>query len=59
MRRKRTLSPKLLANIACQNRSLFADTPEPCSAMDIERINQIGSQLDDLTARTGALRGYL
>jgi hypothetical protein len=29
------------------------------SAMDIERINQIGSLLADLTARTGALRGYL
>jgi hypothetical protein len=28
-------------------------------AMDIERINQIGSLLADLTARTGALRGYL
>jgi len=27
--------------------------------MDIERINQIGSRLDNLTARTGALRGYL
>jgi len=27
--------------------------------MDIERINQIGSLLADLTARTGALRGYL
>ena len=28
-------------------------------AMDIERINQIGSLLADLTARTDALRGYL
>jgi hypothetical protein len=27
--------------------------------MDIERINQIGSLLADLTARTDALRGYL
>jgi hypothetical protein len=27
--------------------------------MDNERINQIGNLLDDLTARTGALRGYL
>jgi len=27
--------------------------------MDIERINQIGSLLADLTARTAALRGYL
>jgi len=27
--------------------------------MDIERINQIGTLLADLTARTGALRGYL
>jgi hypothetical protein len=28
-------------------------------AMDIERINQIGSGLADLSARTEALRGYL
>jgi hypothetical protein len=27
--------------------------------MDIERINQIGTSLADLTARTEALRGYL
>lgn len=27
--------------------------------MDIERINQIGSTLADLTARTEALRRYL
>jgi len=27
--------------------------------MDIERINQIGTLLADLTARTDALRGYL
>jgi hypothetical protein len=27
--------------------------------MDIERINQIGNQLADLTRRTEALRGYL
>jgi hypothetical protein len=27
--------------------------------MDAERINQIGSTLLDLTARTEALRGYL
>jgi hypothetical protein len=27
--------------------------------MDIERINQIGASLADLTARTKALRGYL
>lgn len=27
--------------------------------MDIERINQIGSKLADLTQRTQALRGYL
>jgi len=27
--------------------------------MDIERINQIGTTLADLTARTDALRGYL
>jgi hypothetical protein len=28
-------------------------------AMDIERINQIGTLLADLTARTEQLRGYL
>jgi len=27
--------------------------------MDIERINQIGTSLADLTQRTAALRGYL
>jgi hypothetical protein len=27
--------------------------------MDIERINDIGNLLADLTARTDALRGYL
>jgi len=27
--------------------------------MDIERINQIGNDLSDLTQRTDALRGYL
>jgi len=27
--------------------------------MDNEHINQIGSQLSDLAARTDALRGYL
>jgi len=27
--------------------------------MDAERINQIGSRIDDLRARTDALRGYL
>jgi CHASE3 domain sensor protein len=32
-------------------------TPE--SAMDIERINAIGSLLTDLSERTQALRGYL
>jgi hypothetical protein len=29
------------------------------TSMDIERINQIGSLLADLAARTEALRGYL
>jgi hypothetical protein len=43
---------------ACQNRGLHANTDTTC-AMDIERINQIGSLLADLTARTDALRGYL
>jgi len=27
--------------------------------MDVERINQIGTQLSDLSARTQELRGYL
>jgi hypothetical protein len=35
------------------------DTQGLRPAMDIERINQIGSLLADLTARTSALRGYL
>jgi hypothetical protein len=29
------------------------------NSMDIERINQIGTLLTDLAARTEALRGYL
>jgi hypothetical protein len=29
------------------------------AVMDIERINQIGTLLTDLAARTEALRGYL
>jgi hypothetical protein len=29
------------------------------TAMDIERVNAIGTLLADLTARTIALRGYL
>lgn len=29
------------------------------SHMEAERINQIGTQLADLAARTAALRGYL
>jgi hypothetical protein len=29
------------------------------TAMDIERINQIGGMLTDLATRTEALRGYL
>jgi hypothetical protein len=33
--------------------------PHIGSAMDIERINLIGTLLADLTARTDALRGYL
>ena len=33
--------------------------PHSGSVMDIERINQIGTTLADLTARTDALRGYL
>jgi hypothetical protein len=35
----------------------FPGPPDP--AMDIERINQIGTTLADLTERTEALRGYL
>lgn len=31
----------------------------PENIMDAERINQIGSQIADLTARTAELRGYL
>jgi hypothetical protein len=29
------------------------------STMEAERINQIGHQIEDLTARTAELRGYL
>jgi hypothetical protein len=33
--------------------------PGKNTAMDIERINQIGGMLTDLATRTEALRGYL
>ena len=36
-----------------------AAPPNRTFAMDIERINQIGAALADLSARTAALRGYL
>ena len=41
------------------SKSRLPSTPACPDAMDIERINQIGSLLADLTARTDALRGYL
>lgn len=34
-------------------------SPAEAHRMDIERINQIGTNLADLTQRTQALRGYL
>jgi hypothetical protein len=40
---------------ACENAPLFETDP----AMDIERINQIGNSLADLSSRTEALRRYL
>ena len=43
---------------ACENRPLFVKK-HPENIMDAERINQIGSQIADLTARTAELRGYL
>jgi len=43
---------------ACQNPT-FPANAHTAPAMDIERINQIGGLLTDLTARTSALRGYL
>jgi hypothetical protein len=36
-----------------------APSEKRAQRMDIERINQIGNQLADLTQRTEALRGYL
>ena len=45
---------------ACENRALADTQPQtPEHAMDIERINQIGNSLADLSARTEALRRYL
>ncbi len=40
-------------------KSMLNSTRDPRAAMDIERINQIGAALTDLSARTEALRGYL
>jgi hypothetical protein len=48
------VAPWLRARIAA-----FTPTRNSTRAMDIERINQIGGLLADLTARTDALRGYL
>jgi hypothetical protein len=39
--------------------TLIANTHDRIVAMDIEHINAIGGLLADLSARTGALRGYL
>jgi phospholipase/lecithinase/hemolysin len=52
-----TAQASRFAYAPCQNRAL--STPGKNTAMDIERINQIGSTLSDLAARTEALRGYL
>jgi hypothetical protein len=50
--------PRLKAGVTslspCENPALFRTT-----TMDAERINLIGTQLADLSARTQALRGYL
>jgi hypothetical protein len=43
----------------CVRKSSLNSTRQLTLAMDIERINQIGTSLADLTARTEALRGYL
>ena len=43
---------------ACENPPLCFST-EKAPEMDAERINQIGNQIADLTARTAELRGYL
>ena len=37
----------------------FEPSENKAARMDIERINQIGTRLADLTQRTEALRGYL
>jgi hypothetical protein len=44
---------------ALQPMRKFAPFEWRVQRMDIERINQIGNQLADLTQRTEALRGYL
>ena len=49
----RTLSDR---EAPCENAPLFETDP---FAMDIERINQIGNTLADLSSRTEALRRYL
>jgi hypothetical protein len=45
------------ASARAMRKSRFS--PETTYAMEIERINAIGTLLTDLTARTDALRGYL
>jgi hypothetical protein len=59
MRCKQPRAERARAFRASVSKSRPFDTQGLRPAMDIERINQIGSLLADLTARTGALRGYL
>jgi hypothetical protein len=43
--------------VACENPGFRTSTGFP--TMDIEHVNAIGTQLQDLSERTLALRGYL
>lgn len=56
----RTVPPRRLPDAGSSHAKMrpFSKGP-PDPAMDIERINQIGTTLADLTERTEALRGYL
>jgi hypothetical protein len=45
--------------IECENTRLFETDTVRTRIMEAERINAIGTQLSDLSARTQELRGYL
>jgi hypothetical protein len=57
--RRQTPCGQTLSDSPRIDREKICPSENGAQRMDIERINQIGNQLADLTQRTEALRGYL